>query len=131
MNILKNTPLFLAVLILYNLVALAGQDVLRHELFGVGLLSGENWALTTADLLLALSLIVLYVEVVKSTRATAASVLDHTLSALVFTAFLIEFLAYRPAGTSTFFLMTLMSFLDVVAGFTITISSARRDIAHE
>lgn len=131
MNFLKNTPLFLAVLILYNLVALAGPDVLHQELFRVGLLSGESWVLSTADLLLALSLVVLYVEMVKSTRSTAASVLDHTFSALVFTVFLIEFLAYGPAGTSTFFLLTLMSFLDVVGGFTITIAAARRDIARE
>jgi hypothetical protein len=32
-------------------------------------------------------------------------------------------------GDSTFLFLTIMSFIDVIAGFTITIAAARRDFA--
>ena len=80
------------------------------------------------DLLLAISLIVLYIEIFKATRPSSLSILDHIFSLLEFIAFLTEFIAFPQAGNSTFFLITLMTFIDVVAGFTVTISTARRDI---
>lgn len=127
---IKHTPLFIIIFVLYNVVVIAGDGNLNSVLFHVPLLSRINWPFTTSDLLLALSLIALYGELVKATRSTNASILDHSFSVLVFVAFLVEFLAYGPAGTSTFFLMTLMSFVDVVAGFTVTIATARRDFGH-
>jgi hypothetical protein len=69
-----------------------------------------------------------YIEIFKATRPNNFSILDHVFSLLVFIAFLIEFIAFPQAGNSTFFLITLMAFIDVVAGFTVTISTARRDI---
>jgi len=45
----------------------------------------------------------------------------------VFVAALLEFLLLKGFGTLTFFLITLMTFIDVIAGFTVTIQGARRD----
>ena len=130
MSIIKHTPLFIFIFILYNVVVIAGDGTLTSVLVRVPLLSRTDWPFTTSDLLLALSLIALYGELVKATSSSNASILDHSFSVLVFVAFLVEFIAYRPAGTSTFFLMTLMSFVDVVAGFTVTIAASRRDFGH-
>ena len=55
--------------------------------------------------------------------------LDHTFSMLVFVGFLIEFLMVADCGTSTFFVLMLMSLLDVISGFTVSIVAARRDFA--
>ena len=46
---------------------------------------------------------------------------------MVFVACLILFLVWPPAGTSLFFLIMLTSLVDVIAGFSVTIRSARRD----
>jgi hypothetical protein len=73
--------------------------------------------------------LVLYLEIFKSTGTGMASVIDHTLSMLVFIAFLVEFLVVGACGTSAFFALTLMSLLDVIAGFTVSIVAARRDFA--
>jgi hypothetical protein len=54
-------------------------------------------------------------------------VLDHTLSTLVFVAYLVEFLTVQGCGTSTFFVLGLMALLDVISGFTVSIVAARRD----
>ena len=55
--------------------------------------------------------------------------LEHILSTLVFVVCIVEFLLVDKAATSTFFLMTVISFVDVVAGFSITIRAARRDFS--
>lgn len=129
---LKNVPLFAAIFLFYNGVVLIGDtSTLAAEMLRVQLISGVEWPFTVADLLLTLALIALYVEVLKATRSSFQSVLDHSLSMLVFVAFLVEFFAYEKAGGSVFFLMTLMSFIDVLAGFTVSISAARKDIGLE
>jgi hypothetical protein len=126
---LKAFPLFVLPLIAYNLLALTGdiQASLAAELFVLNLISGARWVLTVSDLFLAVGVIILYLEVFKSTRTGTASVLDHTLSTLVFVIYLVEFLTVASTGTSTFFILGLMALMDVIAGFTVSIVAARRD----
>ena len=130
MALLSATPLLVIALLAYNAVVFFGGDAatLSNGLFSTHLISGAEWTVTVADLLLAFGLLLLYVEVSKATRTTASAVINHTLSTLVFVAFLVEFLTVGKAGTSTFFILMLMSLVDVVAGFTVSIVSARRDI---
>jgi hypothetical protein len=47
---------------------------------------------------------------------------------LVFIICLIEFLLHPAFATTTFFLIMVMSLLDVLAGVVVTIVSARRDV---
>ena len=130
MQLIRSIPLLLFVFLAYNAVMMTGTGNLDGVLFQETLLSGAHWTFTTSDLLLTLALVALGGEVVKSTRSGNASIIDHALSMLLFVAFLVEFIGYSAAGTTTFFLMTLMSFIDVLAGFTVTISSARRDVGY-
>lgn len=124
----RSIPLLLFIFVAYNLVAASGPGSLNAVLFQTTLLSGVHWPFTASDLLLALALLALCGEMIKATRSSNASIIDHAFSMLLFVAFLVEFIVYSAAGTSTFFLITLMSFIDVVAGFTVTIASARRDV---
>lgn len=124
-------PLFIIPFALYNLL-LVGDDIngtLQSTLFSMGLMSGAQWVFSMSDLFIIGGVLVLYIEIFKSTGTGIKSVIDHTLSVLVFIAFLIEFLVVASAGTSTFFVLTLMALLDVVAGFTVSIVAARRDFA--
>jgi hypothetical protein len=59
------------------------------------------------------------------------SVLDHILSMGLFIAMLIEFLLVRQAGTSTFFILMMISVVDVLGGFIITLRTAQRDMMIE
>lgn len=88
----------------------------------------STWTLSIGDLLVAIGICVLYLEILKATRTSAAAVLDHALSIIVFVICLLEFLLIPQMGTASFFLITLMTFVDVIAGFTVTISAARRDV---
>lgn len=127
----KAIPLFIVLLIAYNLAMLFG-DVnasLASEMYSLELASGAIWTFTVSDLYIILGVLILYIEIFKSTGTGVTSVIDHSLSMIVFIIFLIEFLMVPGCGTSTFFILTLMSLLDVIAGFTVSIVAARRDFS--
>jgi hypothetical protein len=98
-------------------------------LFSIGLISKASLHVTINDLLLATALLLLFVEIFKATRTDVASILDHMLSTFVFIGYLIAFLVWAPAGTSTFLLLTMISLIDVLCGFSVSIPAARKDIA--
>jgi hypothetical protein len=123
---LSAIPLLAFVVIAYVAFAWAGADFTLPR-FTPKLPSGGVWQITLSDMLLTVALIVLFFEVVKSTRTGGNSVVDHALSMIVFVACLILFLVWQPAATSLFFLITVISMIDVIAGFSVTIRSARRD----
>jgi hypothetical protein len=87
------------------------------------------WKPTWGDLLVLLGVFTLYFELAKSTRTSETSIVDHLLSTFVLIGYLIALLTQAWAGNSVFMILTSMSFLDVIAGFTITISAARYDVS--
>jgi len=123
-------PLLVIPFAIYNMIAFLTPGVLwSHEVTKVTMVSGVEWTLTAGDVLLTLALLVLFVEVLKSTRMSRRSIMDHLLSMVLFIVMLIEFLLVKQAATGTFFLLLVIGFLDVVAGFSITIRTAQRDVA--
>lgn len=127
---LREVPLVGLVALAYALAALGGADVPERVLMTFTLPSGAAWALSVGELLLLFGLLALYIEIYKATRTVQSTVLDHILSLGVFVACLLAFLLARPLGTPTFLLIAVLALLDVIAGFTVTISSARRDISY-
>lgn len=127
---LLNFPLMLVPFVVYNLFAYMedGFDW-RGDVFTATMVSGATWAMTYGDLIVILSLALLFLEVVKSTRIGAGSIVDHLLSTAVFVLFLVEFLLLSKAASSTFFILMVIAFIDVIAGFTVTIRAARRDFS--
>jgi hypothetical protein len=79
--------------------------------------------------MIVITLVLLFVELVKATRTGGTSIVDHALSTILFVLCLIEFLVVQRAATSVFFIITVVTMIDVVAGFSITIRAARRDLA--
>ncbi|WP_297511224.1 hypothetical protein [uncultured Caulobacter sp.] len=130
-------PLLALPVIIYNLVALtlaggfkavdAGARM-GGTLFTIHMTSRAEWAVSLGDLLLAASLVVLFVELLKSTTSRKIAIINHSLSMILFILCLVEFLLGPAFATSTFFLITLMVLLDVLAGFIVTIVASRRDI---
>lgn len=122
-------PLLALPVLVYNLVAVAGGAAgLSVNLFTVRMASGADWPVNAGDLLLAGSLVVLFVELLKSTNSRRAAIVNHGLSMLLFVVCLVELLLAPAFATSVFFLITLMVLLDVLAGFIVTILAARRDV---
>ena len=126
-------PLLLIPFAIYNIVEflLPGAspgEFWAKTLFEFPMMSGATWSLTVGDLLLALSLLLLFVELVKATRLTGHSLLDHLLSTLLFIGMLVEFLLVKQAATATFFLLLVISFVDSIGGYTVTMRASQRNI---
>lgn len=126
---LLGIPLLILPLIAYNILTFVTEVDWSSEIIGFDMVSGAHWALTAQDLFVAVTLVLLFAEILKATRTGRSSVIDHGLSTLVFIACLVEFLIVRQAATSPYFLMMAITLIDVVAGFSVTITSARRDFA--
>ncbi len=124
-------PLLLIPFAIYNIVTLLFSSDLTAGLFSVRMISGGTWNVSMSDIILVVGILMLFVEILKSTRIGNRSIVDHMLSLVLLLAMLGEFMTVRAAATSTFFLLTAMALVDVVAGFSITIRAAQRDIAYD
>lgn len=129
-------PLLAIPVVLYNLIAVAKMAgggaattnaTLNSTLFTVPMASGASWSLTSGDLLILLSLFMLFFELLKATTSRRVAIVNHSLSMIVFIVCLVEFLLVPAFATSIFFLITMMTLLDVLAGFIVTIITARKD----
>ena len=125
-------PLLLIPFAVYNIVAflLPGLS-LTAPLTHVGMISGGEWSMSTGEMILALAILLLFGEMLKATRIAMRTVIDHALSLLLFLAMLVEFLLVKQAATGTFFLLMIVSFVDVIGGFAVTLRSAQRDLTVE
>ena len=122
-------PLLLIPFAIYNMIAFLMAGVSwTSPVTIVHMMSGQDWVLTWEDVLLALSILLLWIEIIKSTRLGMRSVMDHILAMALFIAMLVEFLLVQQAGTSTFFLLMMIALVDVLSGFIISIRSGRRQI---
>lgn len=131
---LSGIPLLIVPFILYNM-GLAGffgagpeGDPWATELFSFRMMSGGEFSMTLGISLIVIALLLLFVEIVKSTRTSNASVVDHLLSTFVFVAFLVEFLLVEGAAHPVFFTLMVIALVDVLAGFSVSLRAAGRDV---
>ena len=130
-----NIPLTIAPLLVYNLqiMGLFGAtpgDPWVQPVFTLSMVSDARFTLLFGDMLIVAALACLFVEIVKATRTSAPTIVDHAMSLAVFIAYLVEFLTVAGAATSVFFILMAIALIDVVGGFTITIRGARRDFGY-
>ncbi|MBN8607903.1 MAG: hypothetical protein J0L81_13385 [Caulobacterales bacterium] len=133
-------PLILIPVLTYNIWAFGatatageggGASVRQHLAdvwVRVPMASGAEWTIAFGDVMMLLALILLFIELLKSTSTGTAAIFNHALSMLVFIICLVEFLLHPAFATSVFFVILVMALLDVLAGVVVTIISARRDV---
>lgn len=110
-------PLLLIPLAVYNIIAFLMPSVSFGDvLFKVPMITGEAWPVTLNDLLLALGIVLLLLEIVKGARPGGKFLMDHLLSLIVFGAAAAEFVMWPKFGNSTFFLLTLLAMADFFGG---------------
>jgi hypothetical protein len=125
-------PLLLIPFALYNIVVFLMPGVTwASVLTRVHMISGVDWIMTAGDMLVVLGILMLFGEVMKSTRIGMRTVVDHALSLILFLGMLVEFLLVKEAATATFFLLLVLSFVDVLGGFAVTLRSAQHDLTVE
>ena len=127
-------PLMLIPFILYNLAMVGafgggGTASLETIVTSVHMMSGATWTMSLGDLFIVIALVILFLEIFKATRRSSLALIDHLFSMALFVVFLVEFLLVQGAATQIFFILMLISLVDVIAGFTVSIKSASRDVA--
>lgn len=122
-------PLLSVALLIANIIAFGSDTGFSLQVFSATLPSGGTIAINAGDCVILSGLILLYFEIYKATRTGSATIADHALSLLVFVVALIEFLIMPRFAHAAFLSLMVMTLIDVVAGFTVTISGARRDFS--
>ena len=113
-------PLLLIPLAIYNIIAWLMPDVpLSGPLIKLTLVSHVEWQITLSDILLALGLLLLLLEIMKGARPGSKYLTDHLLSLIVFGGSAAEFVMLPKFGTSTFFLLSLMAMVDFIGGIAL------------
>jgi len=124
-------PALAIVIAAYLLMAAGGGMMVDGDAYAMTLASGAEMTLRGGDLFVIAGLVALFLEMLKAARPGRASIVDHILSVATFVVALVCFLLVDYAGTATFFILTLMTVIDVIAGFAISLFAARRDLAIE
>ncbi|HXO67811.1 MAG TPA: hypothetical protein VN838_02505, partial [Bradyrhizobium sp.] len=109
-------PLLLIPLAICNIIVFLMPGVsFVTPLFTLTLMSGVAWPVTLSDALIALGILLLLLEVIKGARPGAKYLTDHLLSLLVFGGAAAEFVLWPRFGTSTYFLLTLLTLVDFLS----------------
>src|SRR5260370_10047004 len=120
-------PLLLIPLAVYNIIVFLMPGVsFADPLIKLTLMSGAEWQVTLSDILLAVGLVLLLLEVIKGARPGAKYLTDHLLSLIVFGAAAAEFLLWPKFGNSTYCLLALLALVDFLSGVALR---ARRSAA--
>ena len=121
-------PLLLIPLAVYNIIAFLMPSVsFTDVLFKVPMITGEAWPVTLSDVMLALGVVLLLLEVVKGARPGSKFLMDHLLSLIVFGAAAAEFVMWPKFGNSTYFLLVLLAMADFLGGIA---QRTRRRVAY-
>lgn len=125
-------PLLIIPFAIYNIIAFLMPGVSwTAASTTVHMVSGGNWSMSPGDMLVTLAILLLFGEMMKATRIGIRTVVDHALSLVLFLGMLVEFLLVTQTATATFFLLLVISFVDVLGGFAVTLRTAQRDLTIE
>src|SRR5262245_31546905 len=125
-------PLLLIPFAIYNIIAFLMPGVSWTGVVStVHMVSGADWTMSAGDILIALAIVLLCGEVIKSTRIGIRTVIDHSLSLILFLGMVVEFILVKEAATTTFVLRLVVCFIDVLGGFAVTLRSPQRDLTVE
>ena len=123
-------PLPVIPLILFNAIGFSLGDKWATVLFPVRMVSGATWSPSLADLMIVVAIVALFFEILRSARpALNSTITNHIVSTIVLIVYIVEFIVVGVAANSLFFVLTIIALFDVVAGFTISIRTAQRDIS--
>lgn len=134
MGWLRAIPLLVFPAILYAAVAMTMEPgAIRASLdqifLSLNLPSGATFTVTRGHALTMLAAGLLFIEVVKSTSTSTASLVENGLAFVVFIVAFIFFLLNPAFGTIEFALIMAMMLIDFMAGFVVMTISSRRDVA--
>jgi hypothetical protein len=130
MRYILSIPALAIVILAFNILNYSGSMMDTESLLLDQVLpSTAEFYLKAGDLFVLAGLVALFFEIIKAARLGAGTIVDHMLSTATFIVALVEFLLVPFCGTAAFFFLMIMSLIDVVAGYSVSILAARRDLS--
>jgi hypothetical protein len=123
-------PLLLVPFVLYNMAVFLFDLPISHEIATIPLPSGRSMPVSLGDALVALAMFLLYLEVLKAARFASKGAMDHVLAFLLVVGMGAELALVPQAQTSTFLLLTVLAFVDLLIGISVG-PREHRDISFE
>jgi len=124
-------PLLLIPFALYNMVALLLNMPFTETVSSIPLAPDRRMPLNVGDLLVAIGMLLLYIEVLKAARFGGKGVMDHILSFILFVAMVSELALVPQASTPTLLLLAVLGFVDFITGISLSIRRKQRAIVVE
>jgi hypothetical protein len=124
-------PLLLIPFALYNMVAFLLNMPFGDTLFSIPLPSHTRVAVTLGDTLVLVSILLLYVEILKAARFCSKAVMDHVLALILCAGMASEFALVPKAQTSVFLFLTALALVDLITGLSVGRREPHRDITFE
>jgi hypothetical protein len=120
-------PLLIVPFAIYNIFAFLIPGVDWATPFtSVTLRSGAEWKIAPGDILIAFSILILLVELIKLTRLGWRSWVDHLLAFALFAGMTAEFILVRAVASPTFFLLVVIGFVDFFGGVVSALAARAR-----
>jgi hypothetical protein len=127
---LLGVPLLMFPFTVYNiLVFLMPGFSWSNEIWHFRVISGGELGLTSGDAMIAAAVVLLLIEMLKSGRMSRRNVVDHLLSLTLFAGMMAEFMLVKAVVSNTFFLLLVVSFVDVVGGFAVSAPAIPSDVS--
>lgn len=97
-------------------------------LVSVQLVSGQQWALSWGDALVVLALAFLLFALLRTASKRSMTVIGNMVMVVTLCIYIILFLAADFAGTSTFFLLTIIALVDTLATVSISMVASHSTV---
>jgi len=124
---LVGAPLLVIPFAIYNIIAFLMPGVSwSAPLTHLQLMSGAEWTMSVGDILVAFTVLILIVEVIKFARIGTRSFVDHALALLLLFGMTAEFVWVTQAATATFFLMLVIAFVEAAGGIGVSLRTRAR-----
>jgi len=131
MGLVRDISTFVWILLFYVFARYAAVDLDMPSLNMNYILWAQNeqFFITTKDAFIIGGIFLLFIEIYKAATYGEYSATETVVSFITSIAYLVVFLLWDRAHTVEFFILMLMSFLDAIGGFIISINAARKDIS--
>jgi hypothetical protein len=111
-------PLLLIPFAFFNMVLFLLKQPFSDTVFTIPLAADRTMPVSTGDLIVAIGILLLYVELIKAVRPGGKLIMDHVLSILLFVGMVAELVLVPRAATPTLLLLTVLSFVDLITGLS-------------
>ncbi len=131
MSLIRDISTFLWIMLFYIFAKYAAVDLDMPTLNMNYIIwaADEQFFITTKDAFIIAGVFLLFIEIYKAATYGDYSPTETIVSFFTSVAYLAIFLLWHRAHTVEFFILMLMSFLDAIGGFIISLNAARKDIS--